>query len=236
MYKPKKPETMKIKGISFELRSLSVIILLTSLCFWGCNTGGKSPSSSSENQNDTIALFNGKNLDNWVIVLKDSLAAPDSTFFVQNGVIRSTGQPFGFIRTKEKYSDYQLLVEWRWPEEEGNSGVFLFVNDDNVFPDCLECQLFHGHAGDFIAMGDTDFKQHTDKNNSVVDKLEESSEKPAGEWNQYDIRVNGDSVSVYVNGTLQNIASDMNKTNGYIALQSEGAPVEFRNVELIKKD
>jgi hypothetical protein len=63
--------------------------------------------------------------------------------------------------------------------------------------------------------------------------MNSSSEKPAGEWNLYDIRVQNDSVSIYVNGVLQNIASGMNLTKGYIALQSEGGPVLFRNVRLI---
>jgi hypothetical protein len=217
-------------------RLIGAFAVTAAIILGGCHSGKKQPAESTEITADTIALFNGHNLDNWVIVLKDSLAPPDSTFYVKDGLLCSTGQPFGYVRTKEKYSDFDLLVEWRWPAEEGNSGVFLFVNKDKVFPECLECQLYHGSAGDFIAVGETDFKEHTDKANMVVAKRAESSEKPAGEWNLYDIRQQGDSVSVYVNGVLQNIASGLNRTSGWIALQSEGAPIEFRSVRLIRKD
>ncbi len=216
------------------IRALTLPAIIAVVVFSG--TGITGCLSHAGVKNDTISLFNGHDLNDWVIVLKDSLAPPDSTFFVSDGVIRSTGTPFGYVRTKDKYANYHLSLEWRWPQDPGNSGVFLHVNNDKVFPECLECQLFHDHAGDFIAMGDLDFSQRIDKNSKVVNKLHESSEKPTGEWNRYDIRVMGDSVSISVNGVLQNVASHLNRTSGWIALQSEGAGVEFRNVNLVRED
>ncbi len=217
-----------IISVVFVLVIILVVVVIS-------NRSEKSKSfAESRSGADTISLFNGHDLSNWKIVLKDSLAPPDSTFFVKDGLIYCTGNPYGYIRTLKKYADYRLLVDWRWPEEAGNSGVFLFVNEDKVFPEALECQLFHGHAGDFIAMGGLDFSERTDKSKKNVPKYGDSSEKPTGQWNQYDIRVQGDSVSVYVNNTLQNVATDLNRTNGWIGLQSEGAPIEFRNIRLIK--
>lgn len=185
---------------------------------------------------DTIYLFNGEDLDNWVIVLEDSMASPENTFFVRDGVIATTGDPFGYIRTKDRYSDYNLFTEWRWVDEPGNSGVFLHIQNDDIWPVCLECQLMNQKAGDFVCFPGFDFNEHLDKENWAVAKIDEVSEKPAGEWNQYDIRVNDDSVSIYVNGVLQNIATGTNYTEGHIALQSEGAPLEFRNVYLVKEN
>ncbi len=63
-----------------------------------------------------------------------------------------------------------------------------------------------------------------------VPKKEESSEKPLGEWNEYSIICKGDSINVYVNGTLQNTARGDSVKKGMICLQSEGSPIEFRNV------
>ncbi|MBE0655920.1 MAG: DUF1080 domain-containing protein [Bacteroidales bacterium] len=182
---------------------------------------------------DTVYLFNGQDLSNWDIVLKDSLADPDLTFFIKDGNIQTSGDPFGYIRTAERFSDFELSVEWRWLAEPGNSGVFIHIQEDNIWPVCLECQLMNQKAGDFVCFPGFDFAEHTDKENWAVSKRAESSEKPAGEWNHYDIRVVGDSVSIYVNNVLQNIATQTKFTEGHIALQSEGAPLEFRNVFLV---
>lgn len=182
---------------------------------------------------DTVYLFNGQDLTNWDIVLKDSLADPALTFFIKDGNIQTSGEPFGYIRTAERFSDFELSVEWRWLAEPGNSGVFIHIQEDKIWPVCLECQLMNQKAGDFVCFPGFDFAEHTDKENWAVTKIEESSEKPAGEWNHYDIRVIGDSVSIYVNNVLQNIATQTNFTEGHIALQSEGAPLEFRNVFLV---
>jgi hypothetical protein len=63
-----------------------------------------------------------------------------------------------------------------------------------------------------------------------VIKLKDSSEKPLGQWNAYDIICKDDWVVVLVNGVLQNIATKSTLTSGKICLQSEGTPVEFRNI------
>jgi len=61
-------------------------------------------------------------------------------------------------------------------------------------------------------------------------KMGPSSEKPLGEWNSYDIVCKGDTIEVSVNGVLQNKATQVNVQSGKILLQSEGTPIEFRNV------
>jgi len=61
-------------------------------------------------------------------------------------------------------------------------------------------------------------------------KLHDSSEKPAGEWNQYDIVCKDNWVVVLVNGALQNVATECSERPGQICLQSEGAPIEYRNI------
>ena len=63
-----------------------------------------------------------------------------------------------------------------------------------------------------------------------VRKLKDSTEKPIGEWNAYDIICKDDWLVVLVNGKLQNIATKCSIKSGKICLQSEGAPIEFRNI------
>ena len=102
-------------------------------------------------------------------------------------------------------------------------------------------QLFADNAGDFLLIGEG---QKYDENistaewkepgprvkNRKISKLHESSEKPVGEWNSYDIICTNDWIVILVNGVLQNIATQVSITNGKICLQSEGAPIEFRNI------
>jgi len=181
----------------------------------------------------SVALFNGKDFTGWKLFLPDENADPANTWSVKDGVIHCTGSPVGYMRTEKEYENYRLRVEWRFPGSPGNSGVLLHVQgDDMVWPKSIEAQLQHEHAGDIWVIGGTTFKEHTDKSNRRVLKKEKSSEKPVGEWNQYEIICRGDTITLHVNGVLQNEATECTVTKGTIGLQSEGAPIEFRNIVL----
>ena len=60
--------------------------------------------------------------------------------------------------------------------------------------------------------------------------VEQSSEKPPGQWNTYEISCKADTIRCYVNGVLQNEGTGATDTAGWICLQSEGGPIEFRNI------
>ena len=185
----------------------------------------------------TITLFNGADLNNWIKYAEADTVDLDTVWFVSDSVIHCTGNPFGYMRTKESYTDYKLHVEWRWPEEPGNSGVFVHVQGENqLWPVCIEAQLMSGNAGDLIAMGGTDFNERVDKSKIVVKKSGDSNEVASGEWNAYDIECFGDSIKLHVNGVLMNVATGVSITSGDIALQSEGKPIEFRNVYIEVKE
>jgi len=182
-----------------------------------------------------ISLFNGKNLKNWEFMLKDPSVDPAGVFTVKDGVIHIKGDPFGYMRTKKAYSDYKLHVEWRWPYEATNSGVFVHgQSPDTIWLRCIECQLKAGSAGDFVCMNGADVKERTNKSSRVVTKFNASNEKPAGEWNTMEVVCKGTTVEVYVNGLLQNRGTEANISAGFICLQSEGKDVEFRNVFITK--
>lgn len=92
---------------------------------------------------DTIALFNGRDLEGWHVYSKDPVD-PKSVWKVQDGAIGCTGNPTGFLRTKEEYSDFKLVLEWRWPGKPGNSGVLLRMGgEEKIWPRCMEAQLMH---------------------------------------------------------------------------------------------
>jgi hypothetical protein len=181
------------------------------------------------------SLFNGKDLNNWVFYLSDKTVDPATVFTVKDAAIHITGNPFGYMRTKDQYSNYTLHLEWRWPVEATNSGVFIHTQKpDSIWPKCFQCQLQAGNAGDFICVSGADMNEHTDKSNRVIAKKTESNEKPVGEWNTLEVTCKGNTIDVYVNGTLQNSATRITVTKGSICLQSEGKDIEFRNVFLTK--
>jgi len=178
-----------------------------------------------------IDLFDGKTLDGWTFVSQKTNFPAASIWSVTNGVIRCLGKPNGYARTLQAYRDFRLHVEWRWPKAAGNSGVFVHINPpDVVWPLCFEAQLLAGDAGELRLNGGARLASVTDPKVIAVRRRVPGTEKPVGEWNEYDIVCRGDTISIRVNGVLQNEASGMSVSSGAIGLQAEGALVEFRNV------
>lgn len=60
-------------------------------------------------------------------------------------------------------------------------------------------------------------------------------EKPVGEWNRVECIAEGDKISIILNGTLVNQAVNVKPSKGRIQIQSEGAEIFFRKVELTPK-
>jgi hypothetical protein len=180
-----------------------------------------------------IELFDGQSLAGWTFISKDTNVDAASIWSVQSGVIICKGRPNGYARTLQSYQNYKLHVEWRWPDGPGNSGVFLHINPpDQVWPLCLEAQLAAGSAGEVRVNGGSLVHELTPANSKSVPRRTLGTEKPAGEWNAYDIVCRSNTVSIQVNGILQNEITGASVDSGAIGLQAEGKPVEFRNLVL----
>lgn len=223
-----------------KIRTIQIMALLL-LFLTGVSTDslgqgkGKKTKGSKKAKTEQINLFNGKDISNWTFHLKDPSADPLKVFTVQNGVIHITGNPFGYMRTKETYSDYSLHLEWRWPMEATNSGVFIHAQlPDTIWPKCIECQLAAGNAGDFICANGSDMNERADKSKRAVKKIAASSEKAVGEWNTLEVICKSNTIEASVNGVLQNKGTGLSISKGHIGLQSEGKDIEFRNVYINK--
>jgi hypothetical protein len=180
----------------------------------------------------TVELFNGRDLTGWVSYLVDDSLDTTREFTVRDGVIHLSGK-LGYIHTEQVYSDYRLEVEWRWPEVATNSGIFQRVQPEyQALPECYECQLKAGQAGDLIAMAGAATDRTAASGDIVMAKLAPSNEKPVGEWNHAEIECRGGDITVTINGMVQNRATGATLREGYIGLQSEGEAVEFRHVRL----
>ncbi|MDA3924319.1 MAG: DUF1080 domain-containing protein [Kiritimatiellae bacterium] len=183
------------------------------------------------------ALFNGKDLSGWIKVInKEEGCCPDKTWSVKNGIISCTGQPFGYLMTQQSYANYKLHVEYRWSAkaEQQNSGIFIHkTGPDNFFlPKSIETQLKDGNAGDFVLLSKATLNGVENTKNKRIERIGKPSEKPFGEWNSVEIIIRGNTIKSSINGVLQNEGKDIYTDAGNICLQSEGGPIEFRNITI----
>ncbi|MCL6259711.1 DUF1080 domain-containing protein [Aquiflexum sp. TKW24L] len=199
----------------------------------------------------SIALFDGKSLDGWHMDVPD--LEKDSSnripFIVRNGLLVSLGTPNGHLLTDKEYENYSLEVEYRFAGEPGNCGVLVHASGSRnlykMFPKSIEVQMMHENAGDFwcivedIQVPDMEARRGPKGNWGITEgkgrrilNLTDNSEKPIGEWNKMTIECKADTISVWLNGDLVNHGFGATATKGKIALQAEGAEVEFRKVEL----
>ena len=196
------------------------------------------------------SLFDGRTLAGWHadVPAADTNAALRA-FVVRDGKLVSLGEPRGHLITDADHRDYRLEVEYRFPGKPGNAGVLVHASTPRalyaMFPRSIEVQMQSGDAGDFwciledITVPDMERRRGpraqwgtTEGKGRRILNLTDGSEKPLGEWNTMVIEAVGRSLRVWVNGDLVNDGTNATADHGQIALQSEGAEVEFRKIEL----
>jgi Domain of Unknown Function (DUF1080) len=208
-------------------------------------TNGNAPS-------DAVILFDGKNLDQWSSVNDSTKPAmwtvKKNAFTVKKGT--------GNIQTKQKFTDYQLHIEWKIPayitgsgQSRGNSGVFLAATGPG--DEGYEIQILDCYENSTYVNGQTAsiYKQTI--------PLANACKKP-GEWQAYDIiwtapRFNEDGsikiparITALHNGVLVQNNTEVKGITVYrgkpyykkhgaaaIKLQDHGdpsEPISFRNI------
>lgn len=182
-----------------------------------------------------VVLFDGNNLDAFDGFHKDGAKTGD-VWSIVGGELVCAGKPTGYLYTKQQFTSFVLRLQWRFDAEKGggNGGVLLRVNGANkVWPRSIEAQLEAGNAGDIWNIDK--FEMATDPrrlHGRRTDKTH-AAEKPLGEWNQYEIIVDGPWLRLRVNGEVVNEAWDCAVVPGAIALQSEGAEIHFRDIRVV---
>jgi len=197
------------------------------------------------------SLFNGHDLTGWHVDVPemDTNTNARNPFIIRNGLLVSLGEPNGHLITDSIYQNYRLRVEYRFAGTPGNCGVLVHASTPRalykMFPKSIEAQMMHENAGDFwcivedIKVKDMEKRRGPKKNWGITEgkerrikNLTDGSEKPVGEWNIMVIECVKNAVKVWVNNDLVNDGFDCTASRGQIALQAEGAEVEFRKVEL----
>ena len=181
------------------------------------------------------------------------------TWSSRDGMIHCKGTPIGVARLKKHVKNFELVVEWRHLKYAGNSGVFVWVSDESLsklndrarLPSGIEVQVLdHGYLtryeketgkkadwfttnGDVFSVGTSSIKpfppSSPDGRRSFPRK---NLSKGINEWNHYYVRgINGD-VRLWVNGEEVSGGSDCHPAEGYLCLESEGSPIDFKNLRL----
>ena len=182
----------------------------------------------------SVLLFNGKDFSGFTFHMKDN-ADPRQTWSATNGVIHCTGNPAGYLRTTQVFSNYFLTVEWRFVKiapKADNTGILVHIQPpDQVWPRCVQVQGKHGRQGDLFLMGGAESKEHQGMNaNTPIPMRGDSLEKPVGEWNKSETICLRGKVDSFINGQLVNGISECTVDSGYIGIQSEGAEIEIRAI------
>ncbi len=163
-------------------------------------------------------------------------ATPPEAWFLRDGAIATTGQPNGFLRSKKKYRNFVLRADWRfqkgWKPRAGgndwpNAGFFIHAGPiKDGWPESLEVQGYFGEVGSLF--GVRGGKITGAKRGPFV-----TQNRPEfGAWDHYEITSKDGKISVVLNGVLVNEGTGAWPEEGNVCLQSEGWPVEYRNVSI----
>jgi hypothetical protein len=184
--------------------------------------------------------------------------APE-TWTWQGRLVKCTGQPVGVTRTTNPYTNFELVASWRHLQSGGNSGIFVWASEaalEGLKPGSLprggiEVQVLdHGYAeqyqkesgkpadwftthGDVFPVGTSKMKPFapTSPDGSRSFPRKQLS-KGVGEWNHYYVRCINGEVRLWVNGEEVSGGTASDPRTGFLCLESEGAPVEFRNLAI----
>ena len=184
-------------------------------------------------------LFNGEDLSGWV-----NVNGAEDTWRAEEGMIRSTGKPICLLRTDQPYENFILELEWRHQEANGNAGLFVWSDAlpavGTPFARAIELQVMLGlETPNYTSEGDvfsiwgavmTPDRPHPQGWQRCLPS--ENRTKGAGEWNHYRVTCLDGRVSLEVNGKNVSGGFDCNPRRGYICLEAEGSPIDFRNLRI----
>jgi 3-keto-disaccharide hydrolase len=181
------------------------------------------------------------------------------TWAWKDGVLHGTGLPIGVMRTRRQFTNLEMVVQWRHLRTAGNSGVFVWVPEralaelkPGVLPDYgIEVQMLdHGYReqyekktgkkgdwftthGDIFAVGKTKLTPFPplspDGSRSFPRK---DLSRGVGEWNHYYVRAINGELRLWVNGEEVSGGTGADPRTGYLCLEAEGSPVEFKDIRV----
>ncbi len=197
----------------------------------------------------------------WIALGEDDFVnvnCKEDTWSWKDGTIHCTGQPVGVMRTKKQYTNFELVCQWRHLKHAGNSGIFVWTIPASLekltgpgLPHGVEVQVldlgykeqyesdgkrkatwFTCH-GDVFPVGETKLKPFPPISPDGVRSFPSKDlTKGVGEWNHYYVRAINGEVRLWVNGEEVSGGTEITPKTGYLCLESEGSPIEFRGLKI----
>jgi hypothetical protein len=183
----------------------------------------------------------------------------DDTWSWKDGVLHCTGVPVSVLRTAKEVKNFEMVVEWMHEKPAGNSGVFVWTTPASIekltaagkpgLPSGIEVQIldlgftdmmkaqgaktdWFGTHGDVFAVGIkmTPFPPLSPDGSRSFPRQRRA--KGHGQWNHYYIRAINGEVRLWVNGEEVSGGTGCDPAQGYLCLESEGSPIQFRKLRL----
>ena len=185
--------------------------------------------SCLENQKlETISLFNGENLDGWIIYGTEKWYVEDYELVCESG----PDKEYGYLGTEENFDDFILTLQFK-QENNGNSGVFFRSSVDGTKVKGWQVEVAPPglHSGGIYESYGRGWLIKPDSAKDSVVKM--------GEWNSMKIKVISDEVTTSINGTEMIKIKDsiIGKGIGGVALQIHdggGIKVRWKNLKIQK--
>jgi len=177
----------------------------------------------------------------------------DTTWYKEGEKLVCKGWPIGVVRSEKMYQNFIMHVEWRHMEKGGNSGIFVWCDaqpeEHSRLPSGVEVQMLeldwvnqnkrNGETppiayvhGELFGAGKT--KTIPDNPRGERSKSVENRCLGVGEWNKYTVVCVDGTIKLSVNGKFVNGIRESSQRKGYLCLESEGAKIEFRNLQIIE--
>jgi hypothetical protein len=198
-------------------RFLAVVLACLS-CIASLASAGE--LSDDEKSAGFVSMFNGRDFTGWRFT-GDQPPEKVTNWIVADGVIRLSGGGSPHLATEKEYADFEMRFEWRAESANYNSGFFIRSGKDLG---SNQLNLAKGSEGAFIG-GKIDGAK-------AVGDLQ----RPAGEWNEWRVIVKKDKVTFFSNSKPAWEGTGLTPEKGFIGLQAEGAPLEFRNLRIRKME
>ena len=161
----------------------------------------------------------------------------DDNFNMIDGVLE-VREPAGWLKSVERYADFELVTEFRFMTDDADSGIFVRAKGDSEFVrgwpnESYQVQLrnplgespFPPVGGLFrhgMASGATDYDE----------ALARSTSAPTGQWQNLTVRVEGTTLMAELNGVPITRGEAIGNGTGFIGIQGETGVLEFRSLTI----